>query len=581
MNNISVIKDEKACYPAKETRFRPHTAYPEYLFPSDLSDEENHVYGMIRDGLSLLGLDQEHYGTAEWNPLGAYVHPGDNVLIKPNLVLHFNSCGGGTDCLYTHPSLVAAMLDYVLIALKGKGRVVIGDAPLQECVFDTLVKDSGYDLLVDYYREKGIDVSLVDYRNVKTQERDGLHYLQEDKGDKGIIVRLDDSSAFSTVPRERLKKLRITNYDPRILQKHHHDNVHEYKVAEEVLNADVVINMPKPKTHRKAGVTISLKNLVGINANKEFLPHHTVGSQEEGGDAYLKESQYLEMANDVLDIKNMLVNEGDMELAALADQLYGKLRGRNKDERYWEGSWYGNDTIWRTIFDLNRILYYADKKGNMRKDRQRNMFIVGDMVVSGEKEGPLEPTPSYPRLIAMGDDPVLFDMAVCSLMGFNYRDIPSICMPGMDGSKYALSGGGNPRIVSNDHEWDHRGLDEIREHHSLRFKPSRGWTARLGNPYITELFRRIKENGNQVYLFGAGENGLFMARELERENVRVAAFCDNNKNVQNKMAAGGIPCIEPGQMDTRIPVIITVNIKYVKEVREQIEKLGGKVIGVV
>lgn len=581
MNKVSIVTNEQAGYPDKETVFRPGVAYPEYLFPSDLVSEENHVYGMIRDGLFMLGLDKENYGTKEWNPLGDYVHPGDNVLIKPNLVLHFNSCGGGTDCLYTHPSLVAAIIDYVLIALKGKGKIIVGDAPLQECVFDTLVEDSGYGLLVDYYLQKGIDISLADYRNVKTQERNGLHYLQADKGNGGIVVRLDDNSAFSDVPEDRLKKLRITNYDPRILQKHHYGKVHEYKVANEVLDADVIINMPKPKTHRKAGVTIALKNLVGINANKEFLPHHTLGSQEEGGDAYLKANQYLKLANDMLDIKNMLVNDGEMELAALADQLYGKLRGKKEDEQYWEGSWYGNDTIWRTIFDLNCILYYADKSGKMQKEPQRKMFIVGDMVVSGEKEGPLEPTPTYPRLVAMGDDPVLFDMAVCSLMGFDYRHIPSICMSGLDGQKYVLTKGKVPQIISNNAEWDNRELDVIRENYSLKFQPSRGWVAKLGNPYFMGLIHLIRENGNKVYLFGAGENGLFMAKELQGEKVQIAAFCDNNEKLQNKTFLNNILCIAPGQIDRKIPIIITVNIKYVKEVREQIQELGGKVIGVV
>ena len=514
MNKISVIRETQAYYPQKDMYFRPHMAYPEYLFPDDLSNETNYVYKMVRDGLHLLGLDEENYGTKEWNPLTNYVHPGDHVLIKPNLVLHFNSCGGGTDCLYTHPSLVAAMIDYVLIALKGKGKITVGDAPLQECVFDTLIKESGYALLIDYYCKKNIDISLVDYRNVKTEERNGLHYLQTDKGNGGIVVSLDDHSAFSEIAEERLKKLRITNYDPRILQKHHYGKVHEYKVAEEVLNADVIINMPKPKTHRKAGVTISLKNLVGINANKEFLPHHTVGSAEEGGDAYQSKNDYLEMANHILDIKNMLVNEGEMELAAQADKLYGGLREKKENERYWEGSWYGNDTIWRTIFDLNHILYYADKNGRIQKNRQRKMFIVGDMVVSGEKEGPLEPTPTYPHLIAMGDDPVLFDMAVCSLMGFDYRNIPSISMPGMGERKYLLTKGELPQIKSNNKEWNDQRLEDIRQNYSLRFQPSRGWIAKLGNPYFEELVSRIRENGNQVYVFGAGENGRFMAKDL-------------------------------------------------------------------
>lgn len=581
MNKISIVKNDQANYPDKETKFRPHTAYPEYMFPTDLSSEKNYIYEMIRDNLFMLGLDLKNYGTKEWNPLGNYVHPGNNVLIKPNLVLHFNPCGGGTDCLYTHPSVVAAIIDYVLIALKGKGKVVIGDAPLQECVFDILVKDSGYDLLVDYYNEKGIDISLVDYRNVKTKERNGLHYLQADKGSGGIIVRLDNDSAFSLVSEERLKKLRITNYDPRILQKHHYNNVHEYKVAEEVLNADVIINMPKPKTHRKAGVTISLKNLVGINANKEFLPHHTLGSQEEGGDAYLKANSYLEIANNILDIKNMLVNEGDMELATLADQLYRKLKDKKEDEQYWEGSWYGNDTIWRTIFDLNNILYYADKSGKIRKERQRNMFIVGDMVVSGNKEGPLEPTPIYPHLIAMGDDPVLFDMVICSLMGFDYRDIPSISMPGMNEQKYTLTDGKLPQILSNNDEWNNRGLDEIKKNYSLKFQPSRGWIAKLGNPCFMELLHQIRKIGNQVYLFGAGENGLFIAKELQKENIKVVAFCDNNKMLQNKIVENDIYCISPEQIDKKIPIIITVSIKYVNEVKKQIQNLGGNVIGII
>lgn len=580
MNRISIIRNDHACYPGKETDFRPHTAYPEYIFPSDLSDRENYAYGMIRDGLHMLGLDRENYGTEKWNPLKNYVHPGDNVLIKPNLVLHFNSCGGGTDCLYTNPALVAAMVDYVLIALEGKGKIVIGDAPLQECVFDTLVKDSGYDMLVDYYCRKNINISLVDFRNVKTQERNGLHYLQEDKGSGGIIVRLDGGSAFSDISEERLTKLRIENYDPRILQKHHYEGVHEYKVAEDVLNADVIINMPKPKTHRKAGVTIALKNLVGINANKEFLPHHTVGSSEEGGDAYRKTNQYLGMANKVLDIKNMLVNEGEMELASLAGQLYGKLREKKAGERYWEGSWYGNDTIWRTILDLNTILFYADKSGKMQEIRQRRMFIAGDMIVSGEKEGPLKPTPIYPHSIVMGDDPVLFDMAVCSLMGFDYQDIPSISMPGMDGRKGMLTEGGLPQIVSNYDRWNDCSLDELRNNYSLKFQPSRGWVAKLGNPHFRELLNLVRENGNRVYIFGAGENGLFIAKELQRENVQIAAFCDNNEKLQNKMVMHDIMCIAPQMIDREIPIIITVNIKYVDEVKEQVRELGGKIIGI-
>ncbi len=64
-------------------------------------------------------------------------------------------------CLYTHPSVVAAVIDYVIIALNGIGIVIIGDAQMQECDFNYLLKDSGYHLLIDYYKEKKIDIEIV------------------------------------------------------------------------------------------------------------------------------------------------------------------------------------------------------------------------------------------------------------------------------------------------------------------------------------------------------------------------------------------------------------------------------------
>lgn len=33
-------------------------------------------------------------------------------------------------------------------------------------------------------------------------------------------------------------------------------------------------------------MTCALKNLVGINANKNWLPHHTEGAPEQGGDQF-------------------------------------------------------------------------------------------------------------------------------------------------------------------------------------------------------------------------------------------------------------------------------------------------------
>lgn len=565
MNEICAIRNKDAKYPVGQ----------------DMLNTDNDVFAMIREGFELLGLDRENKGTEAWNPMKDYVKPGDRVLIKPNMVLHFNTYCGRTDCLYTHPSLVAVIIHFVVIALNGTGSIVVGDAPLQECVFDELVKQSGYDLVIDHYQRMGVDISLVDFRNVKSVNKDGLHHLQEEKGSKGILVCVDDKSAFSEITDERAEKLRITNYDPRILQKHHTSKQHEYMVAKEVLDADVIINMPKPKTHRKAGVTISLKNLVGINANKEYLPHHTLGSKDEGGDAYLEADRFLAIANEVLDIKNMLVNEQEFELAKIADELYSKLKSKKKSEKYWEGSWYGNDTIWRTIVDLNRILLYADKKGDLQDSRQRRLFIVGDMLVSGDKEGPLEPSPVNARTIVMGDDPVAYDMVVCSLMGFDYHDIPSIEMPGEEDKKLLFSSCKEPHVISNDKEWNGRSLTDIRESHSLEFVPSRGWMEKLDRSYLDRLIKKIKENGNRVYVFGSGDNGRFIANELIRNGVIVEAICDNNKGIQGTEPVDGILCIPPVEMNKEVPVVITVRMLMHDEVKRQIDDLGYNVIASV
>jgi hypothetical protein len=34
------------------------------------------------------GMDNHHYGTSSWNPLGDLIKPMDKVVIKPNWVLH-------------------------------------------------------------------------------------------------------------------------------------------------------------------------------------------------------------------------------------------------------------------------------------------------------------------------------------------------------------------------------------------------------------------------------------------------------------------------------------------------------------
>ena len=47
------------------------------------------------------------------------------------------------------------------------------------------------------------------------------------------------------------------------------------------------INLPElEKTHEKCGLTVNLKSLVGINADKNWLPHYAIGSPRDRGDQF-------------------------------------------------------------------------------------------------------------------------------------------------------------------------------------------------------------------------------------------------------------------------------------------------------
>ncbi|MBR5337921.1 MAG: DUF362 domain-containing protein [Lachnospiraceae bacterium] len=583
-NRVCIIRDTTSNYPGKESYFRPSENYPEYDYNDMAESGTNKVYDMVRQGLKMYGLDLGNYGTSNWNPLGSYIKEDDVVLIKPNLVLDKNRSGLGEECLYTHPSVAAAVIDYVCRALKGTGRIIVGDAPLQDCDFDRLVNDSGYRDLVRYYKDMGISIELRDFRNVKTREESGYYHLQEQEGNDGVVVRLDSDSMFAGLSEEHNDRLRITNYDPQILRKHHTSGVHEYKISQYLLEADVVINLPKPKTHRKAGITGALKNLVGINANKEYLPHHTLGSQSEGGDAYHYENKYYSMANQVLDIRNALMKAEKEEEAREAFLLYQSLKklGSTRDnENYWEGSWYGNDTIWRTVVDLNKIMFYADKKGIMRNEKQRKYFTVADMIISGEKEGPLEPSPKEVGVLILGEDPLLIDQTISSLMGFDYRKIPQLSNPDAYLGKHQISTTDKPDILSTEMGWDGGDLKSICDNYSLGFQPTLGWEDALGNKYKREFIKKIKGVGSDIIIWGVGINGKYAYEQLIKDNVKIKFFCDNCPPDENQVIIDDIICISPTDIQKNQYIIIAVSDRYVEEIREQIRNMGCKAFGVI
>jgi hypothetical protein len=217
---------------------------------------------------------------------------------------------------------------------------------------------------------------------------------------------------------------RVTQYDPRLLASRHRLGTHQYLVAKQAMEADVVINLPKLKTHKKAGITCALKNLIGINGNKEFLPHHRLGGSDTGGDCYEGGGRFRLLLEKAMDRYNMAGSRAGArfwhELSGVTAWLAKNVDGSDEIE----GAWSGNDTVWRTCLDLNRILLYGRVDGTMADTPQRREIHVVDAVTAGQGDGPLSPDPLPLGLVLAGGNGAAVDWIGAQLLGFDPHRIP-------------------------------------------------------------------------------------------------------------------------------------------------------------
>ena len=468
--------------------YHPDRIYPEFSSQPSVIDPTNLVFGYLRDLLHRAGLDRAHFDTRDWNPLGELIQPGNTVLLKPNMVLHKNELKTDTiDCVITHGSLIRAVLDYVFIALNGQGQVIVADAPIQSCDFQEVIKANGLIDIQNHFRQTGRNFEIIDLRNewvrvnpkgeitqVITLPGDPAGYAQIDLGRDSLFAELDPKHP----------KLRVTSYDPSVMKEHHNQQVHEYLIAKSVLAADVVINLPKPKTHRKAGITGAMKNLVGINGNKDWLPHHRNGSRNAQGDEYDHRSgskallTLVQETIDRCDIHGHVRTGTLLKTLATGLKLIKRKLIRDRDP-YQQGSWWGNDTIWRTVGDLNRIFLYADTQGALQETVQRKVISILDMIISGEKEGPLKPTAKPCGVLMLGYNSLALDTALAAIMGFDYTKLPSIIHSYQIGKYPILTGQPTDiEIHANVPAWC-AGIDRIRRVDSLQFTPSAGWAGHI------------------------------------------------------------------------------------------------------
>lgn len=369
---------------------------------------------LLKEAMREGGLGRKHPGI----PLADIIEPGMSVLLKPNWVLHYNKSGCGMDCMITHPLFIKAVLKEVFAAKPS--RVMIGDAPIQLADFGELI-DPGWSQISNL--NNSCPVEVIDFRRcvrdkcgrVDSDRRGLEHYFLFDLGHNSLLEPVS----------ELRERFRVTNYDPHALALTHRPGRHQYLLAKEPFEADVIINLPKLKAHKKAGITAAVKNLVGINGNKDYLPHHRIGGSAQGGDCYEGRFFLKRLAESFLDISNSRINRPDYSFWQLcATGSIGLQRAIDLNVKTTiDGSWYGNDTVWRMVLDLNRIAMYGKIDGSMSSTPVRCVYSLTDGIIAGQHNGPLAPEPINLGAVTFASSSLFADMAHAALMHFDWRKI--------------------------------------------------------------------------------------------------------------------------------------------------------------
>jgi len=462
IKNIVAIFQDSNCSYSKNPPYHPGKIYPEYPFSNEFIDQNSSscdAYEAIRNLLYLMNYDRENFGKPEWNPLGHLIKPGYKVVLKPNFVLHYNEGGYDIFASLTHSSIIRAIADYVLIALKGQGRLIIAEAPQMNCELDKLENALKLNSIIDFYsKHSPVKLEFVDFRKLTCKYDYDKGYfpsdsfvINENADPLGYeIINLGEDSYLHNLP--GLENLYGADYDRSFTVLNHSNGVHRYCVSKTVLEADTVICLPKLKTHKKVGVTLNIKLLVGINGDKNYLAHYRIGTPENDGDEF--------PSTDKADIKlyrkfNRFFSDyffarrskfGDklyVLIKSISQPVLNFIREKNiitkpdLKDRIFGGNWYGNDTAWRMALDLARIFIYADSNGKMQSEPQRNILSIVDGIIAGEGDGPMSPEPFHAGTLIGGENILAVDTASATLMGFSYRKIKMLKF-GWEEKKYPL-----------------------------------------------------------------------------------------------------------------------------------------------
>ena len=255
-----------------------------------------------------------------------------------------------------------------------------------------------------------LNLELIDLRNEEwVNEKGAIVARHRLPGDPRGAIEFDlgDSSEF--VGHRGTGRYYGADYDSRVVNDHHRNGHHQYLLSGSAMQADVVFSLPKLKTHKKAGVTLSMKNLIGVNADKLASPPlrgHTFhrGGRTPRWKPHHRIERWGARALRWLAVRLPTIGTRLLRVARPAGtSVFG-----DTEKVVRSGNWWGNDTIWRTCLDLNKIVAYGQPDGSLRpgqpEHRRRHLVLV-DGIVAGQGNGPMNPDPLPAGVILFGPIP--------------------------------------------------------------------------------------------------------------------------------------------------------------------------------
>jgi hypothetical protein len=351
----------------------------------------------------------------------------------------------------TQATVLVPVLDAIFSAYGPDTQVRIGNAPLQSARWEALRADTGLDALLRHAAGKPGwgRVEACDLR-ATIHERNALGWTVRsavDEGDDAEYVRFDlGADSLLEEHHGTSASYRVLDYPPAGTIACHAPGKHVYIMHRSILEADLVISVPKLKTHEKVGMTAALKGCVGAVAHKDCLAHHRKGSAAAGGDEYPNGRSAARDASTAFHEWVYSREDGfATKFLRVADRAIRKSFVVVGGVAH--GSWPGNDTAWRMSLDLARILAHGRSDGTMDDASIRRHFVLTDGIIAGEGQGPLDVDPVRLGYLAWAGDPVAADTVNAAMMGIPLHALP-IVTRAYEVGRFPITSMGDPEQVT-------------------------------------------------------------------------------------------------------------------------------------